>query len=242
MTRRLTFCQWLWVQLIWSSLKAPPRQTEGIITTEPSCPSLLSAQGWVRWPNCLSEPQSLSFIFFPPGRCTSLLWLNRLSRDPINHHLHSRPVRSPFTTATSSDMYTLLFKHALHALLRRHLPFILHHLISQHTDSHTHTHTQTSLDCIPQAPHQGRPDSYYSQRFPILLPFLSLSAGQSGLQQPAGPIWTWMNKGSRDNTPPPPRRWSNGVSTVEEGGERLSISYILKTEGLVDWRSPADQV
>lgn len=145
MTRRLTFCQWLWVQLIWSSLKAPPRQTEGIITTEPSCPSLLSAQGWVRWPNCLSEPQSLSFIFFPPGRCTSLLWLNRLSRDPINHHLHSRPVRSPFTTATSSDMYTLLFTHALHALLRRHLPFIPHHLISQQTDAHTHIHTLRHL-------------------------------------------------------------------------------------------------
>lgn len=79
----------------------------------------------------------------PPGRCTSLLWLNRLSRDPINHHLHSCPVRSPFSTATSSDMYTLLFTHALHAILRPHLPFILHHLISQHTDAHTLRHPWT---------------------------------------------------------------------------------------------------
>lgn len=57
MTRRLTFCRWLWVQLTRLSFKAPPRRTEGIITTELACPSLLHTQGWLRWPSCLaSEP------------------------------------------------------------------------------------------------------------------------------------------------------------------------------------------
>lgn len=69
----------------------------------------------VTWLSVLASDPVLHIL--PPGRCTSLLWLNRLSRDPINHHLHSRPVRSPFTTTTSSDMYTLLFTHALHAIL-----------------------------------------------------------------------------------------------------------------------------
>lgn len=59
---RLTFYHWLWVHLICLSFKATERV--GVITTESSCPSLLSIQGWVRWPSCLSEPPSLSFIFF----------------------------------------------------------------------------------------------------------------------------------------------------------------------------------
>lgn len=100
-----------------------------VLSISPLCTRLSEVTELSVW---ASEPV---LHILPSGRCTSLLWLNRLSRDPINHHLHSRPVRSPFTTATSSDMYTLLFTHALHALLHRHLPFIQHHLISQHTHS-----------------------------------------------------------------------------------------------------------
>lgn len=40
-------------------------------------------------------------------------------------------------------MYTLLFTHALHALLHRHLPFTPHHLITQHTDAPTLRHPWT---------------------------------------------------------------------------------------------------
>lgn len=189
-TRRLTFCRWLWVQLTWLSFKAPPRQTEGIITTEPSCPSLLSAQGWVRWPSCLSEPHSLSFIFFPPSRCTSLLWLNRLSRDPINHHLHRRPVRSPFRMATSSDMYTLLFTHALHAILRPHLPFIPLHLISQHTDAHTLRQPWTLFPRHLIKKEQTTIRASGSQFSFHFSPYL---AGQPDLQPPANLVWACLS-------------------------------------------------
>lgn len=208
--RRLTFYQWLWVHLIGLSFKAPPWQTERVITTESSCPSLHAR---------LSEVTSLSvwasepvLHILPPGRCTSLLWLNRLSRDPINHHLHSLAL-SPFTTDTSSHTYTQLPTYALHGTPmqihvqsgRSHhspsslpLPLLPQHPISQHT----HTHTQTCLGSIPQPPHQARLDSYYSERCPILLPSLPLSAGCLGLQQPIDLRWrlsaplTWMYSAS----------------------------------------------
>lgn len=113
---------------------------------------LLYIQGWVRWPNCLSEPASLSLIF-SPGRRTSLLWLNRLSRDPISHHLHS-PALSPFTTATSSDIRTPPFTHALHGTpMQTHmykldahtalLPPLPSYPSPPHQSAHTHTYFYT---------------------------------------------------------------------------------------------------
>lgn len=177
---RLTFYQWLWVHLIWLSFKAPPWQTEriGVITTESSCPSLLFSPYKVEWGDlavCLSLRACPSYS--SPGRRTSLHWLNRLSRDPISHHLHS-PALSPFTTAISSDMHTLLFTHALHGTpmqacmcdLDTHIAspfsfaFLFLTILSVNAHAHTlsDTYTQASLGSIPQPPHQARPDSYYS--------------------------------------------------------------------------------
>ena len=132
-------CHWLWDDLIWYD--------RIVLSISP----LLSVRDWgdlAVGPSLLACPSYSS-----PGRRTSLLWLNRLSRDPINHHLHS-PAPSPFTNAPSSHIGTLPFTHALHGSpMWTHkceqdaptalLPPLPSYPQPAHQSTHTHTHKHT---------------------------------------------------------------------------------------------------
>lgn len=196
---RLTFyhCTMRWPDLVvWLT------ESVRVITTDSSCPSSLFSQSKVEWGNlavCLSLRACLSYS--SPGRRTSLLWLNRLSRDPINHHLHS-PALSPFTSATSSDIRVLPFTRALHGTpMQTHFSeldacrslasfcclLILRRPISQHACARTLANTHSGILGLYSpaiSSGQSRQLLQCALRCPFLLPSLSLSVGRLGLLQP----------------------------------------------------------
>lgn len=176
---------------------------------------LLSMRGWVKWPTvavCVGLRVSTSYSL--PGRRTSLLWLNRLSRDPISYHLHSLPL-SPFARAASSEACTTVHRIPIAepvsklAMLDIFLSFRLllfaflgpAALSVDVHDSHAHRDTLRHPWALFPS-HLIRPDQTaitLRALMPIFLPSLSLSAGQLGLQQPidlrrsfAAPL-TWIH-------------------------------------------------
>lgn len=186
----------------WPDLLVWLTESVRVVRTDSSCPSSLFSPSKVEWGNvavCLSLRACLSYS--SPGRRTSLLWLNRLSRDPINHHLHSLAL-SPFTTATSSDIRAPPFTHVRHrhahadTLLRTgraSLPRFLCCLliprwpISQHACARTHPNTHSGiLGLYSPATSSGQSRQLLQCALwcPFLLLSLSLSVGRLGLLQP----------------------------------------------------------